>query len=78
MGRPKKTPAVRMYFAGYLHPGEDDDLIAWWESLPHGKRFPTLIAILRSGGGMNMEIVDEDAEKAEAAVDTILDSFMVD
>ena len=78
MGRRKKTPSIRMYFAGYLHPGEDDDLIEWWESLPKGKRFPTLIAILRSGGGMLMPVPDEDAEKAEAAVDQLLEMMMVE
>lgn len=78
MGRKKKTPAIRMYFAGYLHPGEDDDLIEWWESLPKGTRFPTLIRILRSGGGVLAEISDEDAEQVEAAVDNLLDSFLVE
>ena len=78
MGRRKKTPAIRMYFAGYLHPGEDDDLIAWWESLPKGRRFPTLVAILRSGGGMLTEIPDEDAEKADEAVELILENYLVE
>lgn len=67
-----------MYFAGYLHPGEDDDMIAWWNALPKGKRFPILLAILRSGGGLEVDKYDEDAEKAEEAVELILESFMVE
>jgi len=77
-GRPKKNKPIRMYFAGYLHPGEDDDLIEWWNSLPKGKRFPILIAILRSGGGLEVDQYDEDVEKAENAVETILESFLVE
>ena len=77
-GRPKKNKPIRMYFAGYLHPGEDDDMIAWWESLPKGKRFPILLAILRSGGGLDVDQYDEDVEKADAAIELILESFMVE
>ena len=77
-GRPKKNKPIRMYFAGYLHPGEDDDMIAWWESLPKGKRFPILLAILRSGGGLEVDQYDEDVEKADAAIELILESFMVE
>jgi len=78
-GRPRKNKPIRMYFAGYLHPGEDDDLIEWWYSLPKGKRFPILIAILRSGGGLDdVDQYDEDAGKAEEAIENILESFMVE
>lgn len=64
-----------MYFAGYLHPGEDDDLIAWWNSLPKGKRFPILIATLRSGG-MAAGVAEDDAAVAEDAADEILRNFV--
>lgn len=78
MGRPRKNKPIRMYFAGYLHPGEDDDLIEWWYSLPKGKRFPILVAILRSGGGLEVDRYDEDVQKAENAVDAILENFLVE
>lgn len=76
-GRPPKTPAIRMYFAGYLHPGEDDDLIAWYQSLPQGKRFPTLVAMLRSGGAIG-QVMETDARTAEDAAEKMLDAFLVE
>ena len=72
MGRKKlKVPSKRMYFNGLLRPEEDDDLIEWYESLPIGKKFSTLCAVLRSGGGLQTQ-KDVDAEKAAQSMEDIL------
>ncbi|MBN1936838.1 MAG: hypothetical protein JW934_19410 [Anaerolineae bacterium] len=47
-----------------LHPGEDDDLIAFFEAVPPRRRAQAVLVALRSGGltcAMSGEDVDEAA-----------------
>ncbi len=71
MPRPKKANIARHYAIGALHlyEGEDDDLIAFFESLPPRKRRSGLKAALRAGGmkvSSSMEL-SEDEEFEDAA-----------
>lgn len=70
MGRPKKRNP-RHYAIGTLHlyEGEDDDLIAFFESLPPRKRRAGLKAALRAGGmsAVRIEASGDDEELLEAA-----------
>ncbi|MBT3313270.1 MAG: hypothetical protein HN390_01520 [Anaerolineae bacterium] len=76
MGRKKLAiPSERMYFNGLLRPGEDDDLIEWYKSLPTGQKFQSLCAVLRSGGGLQTK-TEADGEKAAQSMDDILSSMV--
>ena len=74
MPRPKKGN-VRHYAIGALHlyEGEDDDLIAFFESLPPRKRRAGLKAALRAGGMQAVRVPDlEDDEEFVEAAETFL------
>lgn len=50
-GRPPLAePSVRVQVTLYLHPGADDELIAWFAGLPTGRRALALKAALLAGG----------------------------
>jgi hypothetical protein len=71
MARPRKASAVRHYAIGALHlyEGEDDDMIAFFESLPPRKRRAGLKAALRAGGMQTVRVEDlsDDEELEDAA-----------
>ncbi len=56
-----------------LHRGEDDDLLAWFEQIPHRLRVAAVKAAIR-GGGMNLkaEGLPSD-EEVERALDALLE-----
>ena len=55
-----------------LHHGEDDDLLAWFEQIPHRLRVAAVKAAIR-GGGLNLksEVLPSDDE-VERALDALL------
>ena len=80
MGRPRLTyERERVRLDGYLP--VDDPLLAQLKALPKGKRFPTVMRLLRAGQALEKIAVDvSDAELREqvAAAQDILDAFVVD
>lgn len=57
-----------------LRPGEDDDLIAWLDSLPGRGRASAVVAALRDGGvtaECNGQVIDE-----EQLADSLMHLFM--
>lgn len=53
MARPRlENPAVRFDITLSLRPGEDDDLIAWFEAIPPRLRAQAVVARLRTGEGV--------------------------
>ena len=66
-GRPKKeTVVVRVKLR--LHPGEDDDLIDFFASLPERGRARAVIGALRTGN-INQVLVDEGIDDDQMADD---------
>ena len=75
MSRPKTDKVVRHYAIGALHlyEGQDDDLIAFFESLPPRKRRSGLKAAIRAGGMKVVQIADlSDDEELEDAAEAFL------
>lgn len=68
MARPiKLTETVRVDLTLSLTPGEDDDLIAWFASLPPRKRATAVITRLRTGQGETTAV----AQAANTAADIL-------
>ena len=66
-GRPKReTVVVRVKLR--LHPGEDDDLIGFFASLPERGRARAVIGALRTGN-INQVLVDEGIDDDQMADD---------
>ena len=66
-GRPRReTVVVRVKLR--LHPGEDDDLIDFFASLPERGRARAVIGALRTGN-MNQVLVDEGIDDDQMADD---------
>jgi hypothetical protein len=69
-GRPRLNCEVKTYrMLFWLRVGEDDDLIAFIESIPVGKRVSAIKTALRLGGigQLQVESLAEDDELTEAA-----------
>lgn len=65
MARPKREGNLRVFNIGEfrLWEGEDDDIIAFFESIPPRKRVRAIIAALRAGGMSQVQaqnIADDD------------------
>ena len=56
-----------------LYQGEDDDLINWFDSIPHRKKAERVKTALRAGG---MTIVDDDDSREEFISDDFLDELL--
>jgi len=66
-GRPRReTVVVRIKLR--LHPGEDDDLIAFFASLPERGRARAVIGALRAGN-INQVLIDEGIDDDQMADD---------
>jgi hypothetical protein len=64
-GRPRReTVVVRVKLR--LHPGEDDDLIAFFASLPERGRARAVIGALRTGN-INQVLIDEGIDDDQMA-----------
>ncbi len=74
MARPRLKNRVRAFFAGYLNLDDPEDakLWEWYQSLPHGRRWPILKTLLLNGHAIASAVHDGDLERAEAAADEIL------
>jgi hypothetical protein len=76
MARPMlEAPAVRINVILSLRPGEDDDLIRWFQSIPARERAQAVIARLRTGTNGDLvadEAADVSAEAFESAFDGLL------
>lgn len=74
-GRPRSARAASartVFIKLHLYPGEDDDLIAFFEGIPHGLRAAMVKRALRSGmQGAPSEASSEDDDLLEA-----LDAFI--
>jgi hypothetical protein len=74
MARPRlENPAVRIDITLSLRPGEDNDLIAWFEAIPPRLRAQAVIARLRTGEG---GAVAGDSAVNESVVTDMLSSMM--
>ncbi len=55
-----------------LHPGQDDDLLSWFEQMPNRLRAPAVKAALRAGG-MTTAVADvPDDDEIVAAMGALL------
>ena len=64
-GRPRRdTVVVRIALS--LHPGEDDDLIDFFASLPDGGRAKAVVTALRTGN-VNQVLVEEGLDDDQLA-----------
>lgn len=64
---------VRIKVCLTLYQGEDDDLIDWFDSIPHRKRASNVKIALRQGG---MTEVEHHDESPEFIADDLLDSLL--
>ena len=65
VGRPKReTVVIRLNLR--LHPGEDDDLINFFASLPYGGRAKGVMIALRTGN-INQILMDEGIDDDQMA-----------
>lgn len=73
MARPRlEVETVVIQIKLRLHPGQDDDLLWWFEQMPHRLRAPAVKAALRAGG-MTTAVADvPDDEEITAAMDALL------
>lgn len=53
-----------------LHPGEDDDLIEWFNGLPDGLRAASVKAALR--GGASLATASDDNDDLTSALDNLM------
>jgi hypothetical protein len=66
-GRPRaETPRTIVRVKLYLVPGEDDDLIQWFEGIPDRLRARYVMAALR-GAGLELEIGEDLPSDDEVA-----------
>ena len=72
-GRPRRETVVVMVKLR-LHPGEDDDLIGFFVSLPDRGRARAVMAALRTGN-VNQVLIDEGLDDDQMAED-LLGSFL--
>jgi len=73
--KPKKGVCHKFEVKFYLWEGEDDDLIAFLDTLPSGKRSAGLKMALRSGGALtDLQSTDQDDEEDDMDFD--LDHFL--
>ena len=72
-GRPKKETTI-VQISLSLHPGEDDDLIDFFASLPKRGRAKAVVAALRTGN-IQQVLVDEGIDDDQMAED-MLESFL--
>ena len=72
-GRPRRETVVVMIKLR-LHPGEDDDLIDFFASLPDRGRARAVITALRTGN-INQVLIDEGLDDDQMAED-MLESFL--
>ena len=72
-GRPKKETII-VQISLSLHPGEDDDLIDFFASLPKRGRARAVIVALRTGNTQQI-LVDEGLDDDQMAED-MLESFL--
>lgn len=62
-GRPRKTAETRHFWIHLsLTVGEDDDLIAYLEGVPKGKRAAGILALCQGSSVLTSEIVDEEED----------------
>ena len=78
MGRgrpPLECEVIDVQIHLYLREGRDDDLIAFFDSLPEGTRAAAVMARLRNGG---IEAGDyEDGPGDDEMDDALMDSFVM-
>ena len=75
-GRPlsaRAASARRVYLKLRLYPGEDDDLIAFFETIPSGLRAARVKGALRSG----METTTDDAWPPDETLLDALDDLVI-
>jgi hypothetical protein len=71
---PNKVETVHVYIRLSLRPGRDDDLIAFFDSLPHGSRATAVMAAMRSG---NLNAAVDSEYVSDAEMTDALDSLMM-
>lgn len=68
MARPALThPPTLIRLTLCLYSGEDDDLLAWFDTLPERGRAQQVIQALRQGGVGRVDKVEEDEDETNAA-----------
>ncbi len=72
-GRPRRE-TITVWLKLRLHPGEDDDLIDFFASLPERGRARSVLAALRTGN-IAQVLTDEGLDDDQMAED-MLDSFL--
>ncbi len=74
-GRPPlDVPARLIRITLSLRPGEDDDLLAFFDQLPAGSRARAVVTALRQGSGMGETTVGKAFDESDllAALDDLL------
>jgi hypothetical protein len=74
-GRPtNEVETIHISIRLSLHPGRDDDLLAFFEALPHGSRATAVMAAMRSG---NLHAAaDEDYMSEDEMTAALMDLMM--
>jgi hypothetical protein len=66
IGRPPLAAPARLFrLTLSLRPGEDDDLIAFFEELPAGSRARAVVTALRQGGVGERRGLQQEIDEAE-------------
>jgi hypothetical protein len=87
MPRPKKGPRRHLHIDPYVYPNEStrvDKALAWYESQPAGQRtkmcWELIIAAVNGELGVApiMALGDEDAERSQAALESLLANMVMD
>ena len=75
-GRPcssRAASATLIFVKMRLYPGEDDDLIAFFASIPHGLRATMVKAALRSGVSSESVALDDVDDSFLDALESLID-----
>jgi hypothetical protein len=87
MARPKKGPRRHLHIDPYVYPNGSarvDKALAWYESQPAGQRtrmcWELIIAAVNGelGVASTVALGDEDAERSQAALESLLANMVMD
>ena len=71
---PNENETVHISIRLSLHPGRDDDLITFFESLPWGTRATAVMAAMRSG---NLSAATDEDYQTDDEIERKLDSLLM-
>jgi len=87
MAAPKKGPRRHLFINPYVYPDTSkrvDKALAWWDSLPSGERtkiaWELIVAAANGELGVAQAVMigDQDAERDQAALESLLANMVMD